>query len=115
MWFLCEIAIIACDLAEVIGSAVALQLLWNIPLTTGILITAADVLVLLVLLQRGYRQLEAFVISLVILISACFAYEMFLVHPSFPHILQEGLTFQLPNREALMIAIGIIGGDCYAA
>ena len=109
LWLLCEIAIIACDLAEVIGSAVALKLLFNIPLADGVLITAADVLLLLALLHRGYRQLEAFIISLVMIIFGCFAYEMFLIKPSLTTILQEGFIPHLSNPEILLIAIGIIG------
>src|SRR5436853_3441946 len=81
LWLLCEIAIIACDLAEVIGSAVALNLLFGLPLVYGVLITGADVLALLALMNFGFRKLEAVVITLVATIFACFAMDIFLAKP----------------------------------
>jgi len=71
LWILCEIAIIACDLAEVIGSAIALNLLFGIPLIWGVLLTALDVMILLLLQNRGFRWLEAVVITLVLSIGVC--------------------------------------------
>jgi manganese transport protein len=109
LWILCEIAIIACDLAEVIGSAVALNLLFNIPLTYGVIITALDVLILLALVHRGYRTLEAIVISMVLTIFGCFVYEMFIIQPSLHAILVGGFKPVFPDSESLTIAIGIIG------
>src|SRR5437879_2309965 len=81
LWFVCEIAIAACDLAEVLGSAVALQLLSHIPLLFGVIITALDVLIVLALQGRGFRLIEIFVITLIATIGACFAYEIFFAHP----------------------------------
>src|SRR3984957_17411488 len=77
LWVLCEIAIAACDLAEVLGSAVALKLLFGLPLLAGVLITAMDVLIVLALQGRGFRMVEAFVVTLIASIAACFAYEIF--------------------------------------
>ena len=73
LWLACELAIIACDLAEVIGTAIALQLLFGIPLIGGALITALDAFLLLLLMNKGFRFLEAFVIALLIVIAVCFA------------------------------------------
>src|SRR5437667_343829 len=81
LWIMCEIAIAACDLAEVIGSAIALQLLFKIPLAVGVVLTALDVLILLYLQHRGFRLLEALVITLVITIGACFLFELILSRP----------------------------------
>ncbi len=76
LWFACETAIIACDLAEVIGTAIALNLLFGIPLILGALITALDVFLILMLMHRGFRALEAFVISLLTVIFVCFAVQI---------------------------------------
>ncbi len=111
LWVLCEIAIAACDLAEVIGSAIALNLLFGIPLLYGVLITAADVLLILLLQHRGFRWLEAFVISLVAVIGGCFAIEMLLSQPEIGPLLR-GLvpsTQVVTNPAMLYIAIGILG------
>ena len=111
LWVLCEIAIAACDLAEVLGSAVALKLLFGLPLLAGVVITAMDVLIVLALQGRGFRLIEAFVITLIGTIAACFAYEIFFAHP----LWQEAAQGFLPrleivkNREMLYIAIGILG------
>src|SRR5882724_538435 len=86
-WLLCEIAIAACDLAEVIGSAIALQLLFGIPLTWGIIITAADVMIVLLLQHKGFRWLEAVVITLMLTIGTCFAVELFLAKPAMGGVL----------------------------
>src|SRR5262245_42621750 len=76
LWILCEIAIIACDLAEVLGAAIGLQLLFGLPLLAGVLITALDVLLLLALSRLGMRRMEAFIVALVATIGVCFAIEM---------------------------------------
>src|SRR5262249_26410720 len=81
LWVVCEIAIAACDLAEVLGSAVALKLLFGLPLLAGVLITALDILIVLALQGRGFRLIEAFVITLIATIAGCFAYEIFFAQP----------------------------------
>lgn len=81
LWIACEIAIVACDLAEVIGTAIALQLLFGLPLVWGVCLTALDVLLVLLLQQRGFRELEAFVIALLVIIAGCFAVELALSQP----------------------------------
>ncbi len=111
LWLLCEVAIAACDLAEVIGTAIALQLLFGIPLVMGICITAADVLLILMLHQRGFRQLEAFVVALLIVIAGCFAVELILSRPDMGAVAKgfvptSDIAF---NPAMLYIAIGILG------
>src|SRR5947199_10358536 len=81
LWVVCAIAISACDLAEVLGSAVALKLLFGLPLLAGVLITALDVLIVLALQGRGFRLIEAFVVTLILTIGASFAYEVFFARP----------------------------------
>ncbi|HEY4101368.1 MAG TPA: Nramp family divalent metal transporter [Gemmatimonadales bacterium] len=111
LWVLCEIAIAACDLAEVIGSAIALNLLFHIPLVAGVLLTSLDVLLILLLQQRGYRWLEAFIIALVAMVGLCFAAEMVFSHPSLAHV-ARGLipSGQLVTDPAMLfIAIAILG------
>jgi manganese transport protein len=111
LWVLCEVAIAACDLAEVIGSAIALNLLFGIPLIWGVCLTAFDVLLILLLQNKGFRWLEAFVISLVITIGACFAIELFMAKPAIADMLR-GLvptTEIVSNPLMLYIAIGILG------
>jgi manganese transport protein len=111
LWVLCEIAIAACDLAEVLGSAVALKLLFGLPLLAGVLITAFDVLIVLALQGRGFRLVEGFVVTLIASIAACFAYEIFWAHPLW-HEAAIGFIPRaeiLRNREMLYIAIGILG------
>src|SRR5215469_424081 len=111
LWVVCEIAIAACDLAEVLGSAVALKLLFGLPLLAGVLITALDVLLVLALQGRGFRLVEAFVVTLIATIALCFSYEIFFAHP----LWREAAIGFLPraeilrNREMLYIAIGILG------
>ncbi len=109
LWLLCEIAIIACDLAEVVGSAVALNLLFGIPLVVGVLITSADVLLLLGLMRFGFRKLEAIIFVLVSTVGFCFAYQLFLSQPSLPGIARGFVVPSLPDRDALLISIGILG------
>jgi manganese transport protein len=111
LWVLCEIAIAACDLAEVLGSAVALKLLFGLPLLAGVLITALDVLIVLALQGRGFRLIEVFVVTLIATIAACFAYELFFAQPLWREAAQGILPRAeiLRNREMLYIAIGILG------
>ncbi len=111
LWVLTEIAIIATDLAEVIGSAIALNLLFGIPMVWGVIITAIDVLLILLLQHKGFRYLEAFVIALVAVIGICFAVEMALARPEIA-ALAAGLiptTEIVTNPAMLYIAIGILG------
>jgi manganese transport protein len=111
LWVLCEIAIAACDLAEVLGSAVALKLLFGLPLLAGVLITALDVLIVLALQGRGFRLIEAFVVTLIVSIAACFAYEIFFAQPLWRQAAQGLIPSAeiFRNREMLYIAIGILG------
>ena len=111
LWVLCEIAIAACDLAEVIGSAIALNLLFGIPLFVGVLITALDVLLILLLQHKGFRLLEAIVATLILTIGACFAYNLAISGLSAQGV-ASGLipTKQIIlNSEMLYVAIGILG------
>ena len=111
LWILCEIAIAACDLAEVVGSAIGLQLLFGIPLVWGCIITALDVLAVLYLQTKGFRYIEAIVITLIVMIGSCFAAELIFSRPS---IVGVALGF-LPgpgivtNQEMLYVSIGILG------
>ncbi|HWB87431.1 MAG TPA: Nramp family divalent metal transporter [Bryobacteraceae bacterium] len=107
LWVLCELAIAACDLAEVLGAAIGLNLLFHIPLLTGVLLTAADTLLLLWLQSLGIRTLEAVVLSLIIVIAACFGIEILWAQPRMTEML-GGLAPRL-NRESLYVAIGILG------
>jgi manganese transport protein len=112
LWLLAEVQIAACDLAEVIGSAIALNLLFGIPLLWGVCLTAADVLVILFLQQRGFRYLEALVVALIATIFVCFSLEIAFSHPDAMGILGGFLTppvHLLTNTEMLYIAIGILG------
>jgi manganese transport protein len=112
LWIGCEIAIAACDLAEVIGTAIALQLLFNIPLLIGVCITALDVLVILFLQNRGFRYIEALVITLIGVIAFCFTLEIIFSRPEFAGIAHG---FFVPSADIfldpgmLYIAIGILG------
>ena len=110
-WLLCEVAIAACDLAEVIGSAIGLNLLFGIPMTLGILLTAADVLLVLYLQHKGFRLLEALVIALIATIAACFLFEIYISHPAAGAIARGFLPSAtiLSDRDQLYIAIGILG------
>ena len=111
LWVLCEIAIAACDLAELLGSAIALQLLFGLPLAWGVCIMAADVIVLLLLQQKGFRYVEALVITLVATIAGCFAAEILFSRPDMGGILLGFLPNHeiVKNREMLYIAVGILG------
>ncbi len=128
LWILCEIAIIACDLAEVLGAAIGLQLLFHLPLLGGVFITGLDVLLLLALSRLGMRRLEALILTLVATIGGCFAIEMFLSRPDLPAILAHlvprnaagvpslfardpagGHTVLGLDHSSLYIAMGILG------
>lgn len=111
LWIVCELAIAACDLAEVLGSAVALKLLFGVPMLFGVVITAFDVLLVLALQGRGFRLIEAFVVALIGTIGVCFAYEIFFARPLWLEAAQ-GFVPRLEilrNKEMLYIAIGILG------
>ncbi len=108
LWIICEIAIAACDLAEVLGSAVGLYLLFGIPMIWGVLITTFDVLILMVLIHFGIRKMEAFILALIATIGLCFGFEMFLSHPNFGEIAKGFIPTTL-NSDALYISLGIIG------
>lgn len=111
LWVLCELAIAACDLAELIGSAIALNLLFGIPLIYGVLLTALDVLLVLLLQSKGFRYIEAIVFSLIMIIGICFTVELFLVKPDMLGIAKGFIPSPeiVTNPEMLYIAIGILG------
>jgi manganese transport protein len=128
LWVLCEVAIIACDLAEVLGAAIGLKLLFGVPLLWGVLITAADVLLLLALSRYGMRRLEAFIVTLVATMGGCFAVQMLLSQPDvaaiFAHVIPRDAagspTLFAPapgggwsvlglHGDSLFIAMGILG------
>ncbi|MHB0947601.1 MAG: Nramp family divalent metal transporter [Gemmatimonadaceae bacterium] len=111
LWVLCELAIAACDLAEVIGTAIALNLLFGIPLTWGVVITAVDVLLVLLLQHKGFRVLEALVIALIATVGVCFLFEILLSRPDWGGVARGFVpsTEILRNREMLYIGIGILG------
>ena len=111
LWIVCEIAIAACDLAEVLGAAIALQLLFAIPLLWGVCLTATDVFLVLYLQNRGFRYVEAIVLTLILGIAGCFAIELWMARPD-PVALAAGLiprTEILRNPQMLYISIGILG------
>ena len=108
LYILAEIAIAACDLAEVLGMAIGLQLLFGMSLTQGVLITVLDTFLLLFLLNKGIRKMEAFIISLVFIIGVSFLVEIFIAKPD-PVEMLSGLIPSIPSDSALYIAIGIIG------
>src|SRR6185437_3012205 len=111
-WLLCETAIAACDLAEVLGSAVALNLMFHIPLLWAVMITALDVLLLLGLQRFGMRAIEAVVVVLVATISVCYLIEIFVLPQTRPELLEMGRAIFTPrlNQPGMMfVAIGIIG------
>ena len=108
LYILAEIAIAACDLAEVLGMAIGLNLLFGMPILWGVLVTLLDTILLLYLQKLGMRKLEAFIITLIAIIGGCFLVEMFLAKPD-AHEVVKGFMPRLPNHAALYIAIGIIG------
>jgi manganese transport protein len=111
LWFLAEIAIVATDIAEVIGTAIGLQLLFGIPLTIGVLITAVDVFVILYLQRLGFRYLEAAVVALLAVIAVSFAAQIFLASPVWGDVLKGFVptTQIVTNPEMLYLALGILG------
>ncbi len=111
LWLLCEIAICACDLAEVIGTAIALNLLFRIPLVWGVCLTSLDVLVVLWLAHRGFRWLEILVVALILIIGACFGLEIVFSHPAIGELVAGFLpSVEIVRRpEMLYVAIGILG------
>ena len=111
LWILCEIAIAACDLAEVLGAAIALNLLFGLPLIWGVCLTALDVLVILFLQHRGFRYVEALVVSLIVLIAGSFAVELWLAKPDLAGVAVGFIPSAgiLGNQAMLYIAIGILG------
>jgi manganese transport protein len=111
LWIVCEIAIAACDLAEVLGAAIALNLLFGLPLIWGVCLTALDVLIILYLQHRGFRYVEALVVSLIVLIAGSFAVELWLARPNLADVALGFVpsTQILGNQQMLYIAIGILG------
>lgn len=111
LWVLCEIAIAACDLAEVIGAAIALNLLFGIPLLVGVLLTAGDVIIVLLLQNRGFRFIEALVAALILTIAACFAFNLAFTNVSAGNLLLGFIPSPqiVTNPGALYISIGIFG------
>jgi manganese transport protein len=111
LWFLCEVAICACDLAEVIGSAIALNLLFGIPLVWGVCLTAADVLLIMLLQNKGFRYLEVLVVTLLVSIGACFFMEIMFARPEWGGVLRGFVPDPaiVRNPEMLYVAIGILG------
>ena len=111
LWILCEIAIAACDLAEVIGSAIGLNLLFGIPITIGIVITALDVLVVLYLQHKGFRLLESLVVALIVTIALCFLFELIISRPDLASVVGGFLPRPsiISHRDQLYIAISILG------
>lgn len=111
LWLACEIAIAACDLAEVIGTAIALNLLFGIPIPWGVAITSLDVLLILYLQNKGFRLLEALVITLVATVGACFLFMLMLAKPPFGDVMRGFIpsTQVFSNPSMLYIAIGILG------
>src|SRR4051812_10285174 len=111
LWVLCELAICACDLAEVIGSAIALNLLFKIPLVLGVCITALDVVAVMYLQNKGFRYIEALVVTLILTIGGCFLVEIIFSRPDVAQVL-GGLIPRpeiLQNPTMLFIAVSILG------
>jgi len=111
LWFLAELAIVATDLAEVIGTAIGLNLLFGIPLEAGVLITALDVFLILYLQRLGFRYLEAFIVALLAVIAACFAIQVGLADPEWGAVIRgfAPTTEIVTNPEMLYLALGILG------
>jgi manganese transport protein len=111
LWLLCEVAIIACDLAEVVGTAIALKLRFGLPLLAGALLTTLDTLLVLMLQRYGFRRLEAFIMSLLAVIALCFAIELALAQPVWGDVVRGLMptTEIVTNPQMLLIAIGILG------
>jgi manganese transport protein len=111
LWILCELAICATDLAEVIGTAIALNLLFGVPLLLGVCITVADVFLILLLQSRGFRYMEALIISLIVIIGGCFGYEIVMSNPDWALVAAGFLPAReiVTNPAMLYVAIGILG------
>ena len=111
LWVICELAIAACDLAEVVGSAIGLQLLFGIPIVWGCVITCLDVLAVLFLQNKGFRYIEAVVVTLIVTIGGCFAFELFFAQPSLTGVMLGFVpsTEILKNQNMLYVSIGILG------
>ncbi|MBB4659464.1 Nramp family divalent metal transporter [Parvularcula dongshanensis] len=111
LWVLCELAIVACDLAEVIGTAIALNLLFGLPLVWGVLLTGFDVFLILALQRYGFRRIEAFVVSLLVIISLCFLFELAVARPDLGAVAAGFVPRPeiVTNPAMLYIAIGILG------
>lgn len=111
LWVVCEIAIAACDLAEVLGAAIALQLLFGIPLLWGVCLTSLDVLLVLYMQHRGFRLVEALVVALILGIAGCFGVELWLARPDVGQMAASLVpqTEILRNPDMLYISIGILG------
>lgn len=111
LWVICEIAIAACDLAEIVGSAIGLQLLFGIPIVWGCVVTCLDVLVVLCLQKKGFRYIEAIVITLIVTIGACFAAELVFAKPSLAGVMLGLVPTAdiLKNHDMLYVSIGILG------
>ena len=111
LWLAAEVAIIATDIAEVIGTAIGLNLLFGIPLELGVIITALDVFVVLLLQRLGFRYLEAFVIAMLLVIAVCFGVQIAMAHPVWGDVVRgfAPTTDLLRNKDMLYLAIGIIG------
>lgn len=109
LWVFAEVGIVACDLAEVIGSAIALNLLFHIPMLVGVLLTALDVLVLIGLMRFGFRKLEATVIALVATISVCFVIELVMARPNWGGAALGAITPVLVGRDQVFLAVAILG------
>ena len=111
LWVLCEVAIAACDLAEVVGSAIGLQLLFGIPIVWGCVITCVDVLIVLYLQNKGFRYVEAIVIMLILTVGACFAAELIFAKPSLTGVMLGFVPTAdiLKNQNMLYVSIGILG------
>jgi manganese transport protein len=111
LWIGCEIAISACDLAEVIGTAIALNLLFQIPIAYGVVITSLDVLLVLYLQNKGFRLLEALVIALIATVGVCFLFEIILSKPPFGEVMRGFIptTDIVRNPSMLYVGIGILG------
>ncbi len=111
LWVLAEVAIIACDLAEVLGTAIALKLLFGVPLVWGVIVTALDVFLILALQRYGFRKIEAFIVALLVIIAGCFAYELFHARPDLGAVMTGLIPTPgiVTDPAKLYLAIGILG------
>src|SRR5262249_1494729 len=111
LWLVIEIAICATDLAEVIGTAIGLNLLFGIPLEIGVLVTALDVFLILWMQNLGFRWVETFIVSLIGIITVCFVIQIAMAHPDWRAVITgfAPTTEIVTNPEMLYLAIGIIG------